>query len=73
MKTKAGLWIDHRKAVVLTLTDKGEETGLIISKPETQASGQNDGASDCTEGSKILCRIVAGYLFTLRKRQVFCR
>jgi len=42
MKTKVGLWIDHRKAVVVTLTDKGEETGLIISKVETQPRRSGD-------------------------------
>lgn len=36
MKTKAGLWIDHRKAIVVAVTDKGEETKLIISKVEKQ-------------------------------------
>jgi hypothetical protein len=36
MKTKVGLWIDHRKAVVVTLMEKGEEVGLIISKVEKQ-------------------------------------
>ena len=30
MRTKVGLWIDHRKAIVVTVTDKGEEVGLII-------------------------------------------
>jgi hypothetical protein len=25
MKTIAGLWIDHRKAIIVTLTDEGEE------------------------------------------------
>lgn len=42
MKMKAGLWIDHRKAVVVALTDQGEEIGLILSKTErqlTRASG----------------------------------
>jgi hypothetical protein len=36
MGTKVGLWIDHRKAIVVAVTDKGEETGLIISKVEKQ-------------------------------------
>jgi hypothetical protein len=36
MKTKVGLWIDHRKAIVVAITDKGEETRLIISKVERQ-------------------------------------
>ena len=37
MKAKVGLWIDHRKAIVVAVTDKGEETGLIISAIEKQA------------------------------------
>jgi hypothetical protein len=32
MKTKVGLWIDHKKAIVVAFTNKGEEIGLIISK-----------------------------------------
>ena len=37
MSTKVGLWIDHRKAIVVVLTDKGEERGLVISAVEKQA------------------------------------
>lgn len=36
MSTRLGLWIDHRKAVVVAVTDKGEETSLIISQVEKQ-------------------------------------
>lgn len=32
MKARTGLWIDHGKAVVVALTDKGEEIRLVISK-----------------------------------------
>jgi hypothetical protein len=32
MSTKVGLWINHRKAVILAVTDQGEATRLIISK-----------------------------------------
>ncbi len=42
MRTKVGLWIDHRKAMVVAVTDKGEETGLIISKAERQLSRSGD-------------------------------
>jgi stalled ribosome rescue protein Dom34 len=42
MKTKAGLWIDHRKAIVVAVTDKGEETRLIISKVEKNLSRSGD-------------------------------
>jgi hypothetical protein len=36
MKTTVGLWIDHRKAVIVAVTDTGEEIKLIISKVEKQ-------------------------------------
>ena len=36
MKTNAGLWIDHRKAVIVSVSDKGEETRVIESKVEKQ-------------------------------------
>jgi len=36
MKTRVGLWIDHRKAIVVAVTDKGEQLGLVISKAEKQ-------------------------------------
>ena len=42
MRTKVGLWIDHRKAVVVACTDKGEEIGLIISKVEKQLRRAGD-------------------------------
>jgi hypothetical protein len=32
MKTRVGLWIDHKKAVIVAVTDKGEETGLVLSQ-----------------------------------------
>lgn len=42
MGTKVGLWIDHRKAIVVGVTDKGEETRLIISKVERQLRRSGD-------------------------------
>jgi hypothetical protein len=36
MRKRVGLWIDHKKAIVVAMTDQGEETGLIISKVERQ-------------------------------------
>jgi hypothetical protein len=36
MKTTVGLWIDHRKAVIVAVTDKGEGIKLIISRVEKQ-------------------------------------
>jgi hypothetical protein len=42
MKTRVGLWIDHRKAIVVAVTDKGEETALIISAVEKQLRRSGD-------------------------------
>ena len=42
MKTKVGLWIDHRKAIMVTVTEKGEEMGLIISRVEKQPRRSGD-------------------------------
>jgi hypothetical protein len=42
MKTNLGLWIDHRKAVIVTVSGKGEETRVIESKAEKQP-GRFDG------------------------------
>jgi hypothetical protein len=42
MGTKVGLWIDHRKALIVAVTDKGEEIRLVISKVDKQP-GRSDG------------------------------
>ena len=34
MKSSVGLWIDHRKAIIVSITDKGEKTTRIISHME---------------------------------------
>ncbi|HOX05791.1 MAG TPA: hypothetical protein PK280_05275 [Planctomycetota bacterium] len=36
VKTIAGLWLDHRKAVIVTISDTTEMAKLIISKVERQ-------------------------------------
>jgi hypothetical protein len=41
MKTKIGVWIDHRKALIVAITEKGEEIKLIISKVERQLGRVN--------------------------------
>ncbi len=38
MQKNVGLWIDHRKAVIVMLTERGQELKLIISKVEKQPS-----------------------------------
>ncbi len=34
MSSKIGLWIDHRQAVIVIVTDEGEEVKRIISNME---------------------------------------
>ena len=42
MKTQAGVWIDHRKAVIVMVTDTGEEIRLLISSVEKQLRRAGD-------------------------------
>src|SRR5256885_13464761 len=42
MGTKVGLWIDNRKAIVVTVTDKGEEMELIVSTVQKQLRRSGD-------------------------------
>jgi hypothetical protein len=48
MKSRVGLWIDHQKAVIVTITDAGEETNQITSHMEKHvrfASGSSEDGS----------------------------
>jgi hypothetical protein len=54
MKTKAGLWIDHRKAVIVVLADQGEEIGLILSKAERQLERSGDSPPKGSRDSRQL-------------------
>jgi hypothetical protein len=47
MKKTKGLWIDHRKAVIVTVTDKGEEVKEILSHVEKQL-GRSEGVRTTT-------------------------
>ena len=51
MKKEVGLWIDHRKTVLVFVTDEGEETRIIASEMEkhvsfASGSSQDDSAED---------------------------
>jgi hypothetical protein len=51
MNMQAGLWIDHRKAVIVIVTEEGEEIKEITSKMEkhvrfTNGTGSEDGSSE---------------------------
>jgi hypothetical protein len=47
MRKQVGLWIDHRKALIVAVTEKGEEIRMIISKVEKQP-GRYDGIRSMT-------------------------
>ena len=54
MKIKAGVWIDHRRAVVVLISDSGEETRMIESNVDKQfgsAAGSGTKQPDRHEGS----------------------
>ncbi len=53
MKTTKGLWIDHRKAVIVAVTDKGEKVKEILSHVEKQL-GRFEGARSTTPYSAQL-------------------
>jgi hypothetical protein len=51
MKKNIGLWIDHRKAVIVIITEEGEELKKIASNMEkhvrfTSGNGAEDGSSE---------------------------
>jgi hypothetical protein len=47
MKTLAGLWIDHREAVIVLLSEKGQEMRRI-------KNGQDDGAPNFAKSAPAL-------------------
>ena len=42
MKDKAGVWIDHHKAVIVLVTAGGEHTAVIVSKVEKHLERSGD-------------------------------
>lgn len=46
MKKKIGLWIDHREAVIVVLTDKGEKITRIKSDAEKQVRVEGGSRQD---------------------------
>ena len=46
MKQEAGLWIDHKRAIVVTLTDGKEEVKKITSNVEKQDDSRGEESRD---------------------------
>ena len=54
MTTQAGLWIDHRKAVIVTVSSEGEKTQLVESNVEKHvrySGGSSGGSRGSREGA----------------------
>ena len=82
MKTQVGMWIDHREANIVFLSQDGEETKQIKSNVEKQLRRSGDSASDepfrrgeCRRliGAKkdtwVICLIITRRLYLLRVGQ----
>jgi len=52
MKSNVGLWIDHRKAVIVSLTDKVEKTRRIISHMEKHVRFSGGAEKTSTEDQR---------------------
>ena len=78
MRTRAGLWIDHRKAIVVAVTDKGEETALVVSKVERHPHGAGDSArarryeSQKVPADDIRQRVLTGHLSVYYEAVIAC-
>jgi len=42
MKTKVGLWIDHKQAIIVSVAGKGKEIVLVVSQSEKQPRRSGD-------------------------------
>jgi hypothetical protein len=63
MKTNVGLWIDHRKAVLVTVTDQGDDVSQIDSQIEAAASAaEGGGGSRRAPADDIQQRILTEHL-----------
>jgi len=65
MKRQVGVWIDHRKAVIVLVSDEGEETRLIESSMEKHvrfASGSSqDGSAESTRDRQFASHLDGYY------------
>ena len=78
MSRRAGLWIDHRKAIIMTVTDKGEEMGMVLSRVEKQLQRSGDsplkGRHEALNvpADDIRQRVFTGHLNTYYQAVITC-
>jgi len=66
MKRQAGLWIDHRKAVIVIITDEREEIKKITSNLEKHirfsgGTGSEDGSTEDVRDRQFAGRLASYY------------
>ncbi len=61
MKREVGLWLDHRKAVIVIVTDEGEETKIIESNMEKHVRFSSD-SSESGQGEDVRDRQFMNHL-----------
>jgi hypothetical protein len=71
MKNKVGLWIDHRKAVIVTVTDAGEETQQITSHMEKHVRFSGADSEDGS-GEDVRDRQFGNHLNTYYEKVMAC-
>ncbi|MDB6025651.1 MAG: hypothetical protein JWM68_1874 [Verrucomicrobiales bacterium] len=53
MKTNAGLWIDHREAIIVVLSQAGEETKRVQSSVEKQLRRSGEPSTGSFDAQKV--------------------
>jgi hypothetical protein len=43
MGTRIGVWLDHRMAIIVSLTEQGDESGVVVTKVEEQLENARQG------------------------------
>ena len=71
MKCEVGLWIDHRQAVIVIVTDAGEETKRITSRMEKHVRFSS-GSSEDGSAEDVRDRQFASHLGGYYEKVVSC-
>ena len=71
VNNKVGLWIDHRKAIIVTVTDEGEETRQITSGMEKHVRFSG-GASEGGAGEDVRDRQFGNRLNSYYDQVIAC-
>ena len=72
MGKKVGLWIDHRQAIIVSITEEeGEEIGLITSQAEKQLRRSGDSPLKGPYESHSKCRKMTAAREPLRDISTF--